>query len=150
MSEVLQKKRLSIDDEIQRRKAELDALISKATRLGFMLEKLNGHPSPAIDETTVGRQRRIIPSPPINGYNAEWSIWDKVKYILAKQIEPVTKKELIDKIGLMEPAIATLTGKDKRTFSVSISACLSTKFSKGVLRRIESETEDFKYYLPKE
>jgi hypothetical protein len=50
----------------------------------------------------------------------------------------------------MDPDIATANAKDKRPFSVSVLACLSTKFSKGFLRRIESETEDFRYYLSKE
>jgi hypothetical protein len=146
MSEVLQKKRSALDEEIQKRKAELDALISKAMRLGFMLEKLNGHSSVVADETVIGKAIGHS-RPPINGYKINWSVWDKVKYVLGKQIEPLSKKQIIQEIGMMEPRIAALTGKAKRGFSVSVSSCLTTKFTKGELSRVDSETEDFKYYL---
>jgi hypothetical protein len=148
MSEVLQKKRSAIDDEIQKRKVELDALVSKAMRLGFLLEKLNGHPPIIKDESTIGKVVHA-PKTPINGYKTNWSIWDKVKYILAKQIEPVTKRQIIEEIRTMDPRVSALVGKNKRGFSVAISSCLTTKSAKGFLRRIESEADDFRYYLPK-
>jgi hypothetical protein len=146
--DLIQKKRLALDEEIRKRQAELEALISKATRMGFVLEKLNGGDSsrPHVDETVIGRPK-VIPTKEINGFPLKGSVWSKIQYVLRKQIDPLTKNEIIENIALMDVSIAALSGKAKRTFSVSISACLSTKCSLHKLNKLERDGEDFKYFL---
>lgn len=146
--DVLLKRRTLLDEEIKKRQSELDVLISKATRLGFILEKLNG-PAPTISlgEETIGKKRNQDSPRPINGYNAGWTVWEKVQYVLRKQIEPISKAQIVEAIASFEPRIASLSGKKKRSFSVSISATLTTKYQLGKLGRVESDTDDNKYLL---
>jgi hypothetical protein len=143
--EIIQRKRLSVDEEIERKQAELNELISKSTSLGFMLERLQGKYviSTPIRVEVVGKS----PTQIINGYDPKWSIWDKIQYVLRKEIEPLSKGEIIERIDTFDHKIAHLDGKKRRQFSVSVSSCLSTKSSKGLLGRRVIEGEDSKYYL---
>lgn len=151
-AELIEKKRVLLENDIKRQKAELEALLSKSAHLSEMLDKLNGVNSEPIhvDETVVGQVSQ--PKKPINGYNYKWSLWVKVQYILRKQIQPLSKNQIIDKLIDMEPYLGALVGKRKRAFSVSVSSCLTTKYNKGngELKRVDSETDNFKYYLEME
>jgi len=146
--EIVQRKRLLVDEEIERKQAEINKLINKSVELGFVLERLRGDQTPKkAPEDTVGKAPPT--AKPVNGYDAKWSVWDKVQYVLSKQIEPMSKVEIIDKIGMFEPRVAALEGKKKRAFSVAVSACLSTKSSEAVgkLNRIAKDGEVYKYYI---
>ena len=142
--DVLRKIKEDTDKSIIHKQADLQALISKSARIGLQLEKLTGVSH--VDETLVGKSRPVPRQ--INGYKTNWSVWDKVKYILKKEIEPVTKRQIIEKIEAFDSPVASLIGKKKRQFSVSVSSCLTTKFSKGQLVREAEEGKEHKYRLP--
>src|SRR5579872_3822748 len=147
--ELIVKMRDEIDEEIEKRQAELKALMNKSMRLGFMLERLDGPTATAAElaEELVGKPVGPLV---INGYNASWTLWEKIQYVLRKQIDPISKTQIIAAIETFDHRVAALTGKKKRAFSVSVSSTLTTKSQKGMLNRVESETEDNKYYLPKQ
>jgi len=148
--EMVQHKRLLVDAEIERKQAELNELISKSAQLGFTLEKLQGVSggvvTPSVEHAVIGKIAGG--GKPVNGYNPKGSIWDKVQYVLKREIEPVTKRYILDTIISLDPKAAALEGKRRRQFSISVSACLTTKTAAGLIYRIESEIEDNKYSLP--
>ena len=149
--EVLRKKREDLDMEIAAKDAELKELISRATRLGFTLETLlRGGTAIQIsdaDQPVVGRLARATKL--TNGYKVSFTVWDKVQYILRKEIAPLTKREIIDRIEAFEPKLVELPPKKRRQFSVSVSNILTTKYKKGFLTREEPEGQEFKYELQK-
>jgi len=149
VADLINKKRLALAEEIKKRQEELDTLINKDMRLGFALQKLNGgdYSSAKKNGEVVGdKVPRVIPKPAINGYDMNWSIWEKIQFVLRKQIEPISKNEIVDRISEFDPRVNLLFGKKKRSFSVQVLSCLSTKSEKGLLRR-EGEAGNFKYSL---
>jgi hypothetical protein len=146
--DLLRAKRDSLNQDIAQRQAELNTLISKATHLGFQLEKITG--KPIAEDTTapiVGKQART-PIRPLNGYKTNFTVWEKVQYVLRKEIEPVTKRQIVERIEAFEPGITHLIAKKRRQFSVSISNILTTKSDKEQLIRIAEDGKENKYRLP--
>ncbi|HEV9036554.1 MAG TPA: hypothetical protein VGQ51_08040 [Puia sp.] len=153
--DLIQKMRLAVDEEISKRQRELSALVTKSVQLGFMLEKLGSSPSgiPIVVDSNIiiggNGNRQVAPVKVINGYNHKWTVWEKIQYVLRKQIEPISKIDIIKILEGLEPGLAELRGAKYRTFSVSISACLSTKSANGLLARARATNkDDYKYYLP--
>jgi hypothetical protein len=146
--DLLRTKRDVLNQEIAQRQAELDALIGKATHLGFQLEKITGKPITAQQTpvSVVGKQPRAAVKP-INGYKVNFTVWEKVQYVLRKQIEPIPKRQIIERIEEFDPAVAALAGKKRRQFSVSVSNILTTKSGKGLVKFAEEGKEN-KYQLP--
>jgi hypothetical protein len=146
--DILNQKRDLLNQQIAQRQAELDALISKSTRIGFTLEKLTGNSIISQAQApVVGKQPRVLPKP-LNGYKPSATVWEKVQYVLRKEIEPITKRQIVERIEAFEPAVIGFIGKKRRQFSVSISNILTTKSDKEQLIRIEEEGKENKYRLP--
>jgi hypothetical protein len=146
VADLLRSKRDALNQEITRIQAELEALSQKAMHLGFQLEKISGK-SIVVDAMapTVGKQPRVIPKR-INGYKTSFTVWEKVQYVLRKEIEPITKRQIVERIEAFEPGVSSLAGKKRRQFGVAVSNILSTKLDKG-LKRFSVDGEENKYLL---
>lgn len=149
--DLIQKKLMLIREEIDRKRADLDTLVAKALNLGHMVERLQGvgKNTPAL----IVKNEVIGPSPrprilPVNRYDASWGLWEKIQYVLRREIAPITKVQIIERLVMIEPRIKEFPPKKRRQFSVNISSVLSTKSTQGKLMRIEDQKSDNRYSLP--
>jgi septal ring factor EnvC (AmiA/AmiB activator) len=80
-----------------------------------------------------------------NGYENNKTVVDKIKYVLKHTKQPLTSREIADRLMILEPALG---GENKANTIKNVSTLLSINKGEGkAFKRIEKEGEDNRFTL---